>query len=123
MSAPNQQAANWTVQNQRPVAQETVTLIRGVITDGAAETVSARYPIPRPQEQIPTSETSSVVNGHCFCEKVRLELPLRLQPSISVICHCQDCREWHSVGSIPYMMFPLDYTEDASPQVPIKVSI
>lgn len=112
--------ANWTVENRRNVAKEELVLIKGVITGAAADELSKKYPIPVPDNVQPTSIPESVATGHCYCEQVQLELPLTRQPSISVICHCQDCREWHSVGSIPYMMFPLDHTEDGTPLVPLK---
>lgn len=115
--------ANWTINNQRPIAKEDLVLITGIITGDGFETVSKRYPIPVPAQQETTSDSGSVVKGHCYCGKVQLGLPRRLEPTISVICHCHDCREWHSVGTVPYMMFPLDFEEDGSPRIPLKVQL
>ena len=123
-SAVDSVDADWTVQNDRRIAQPSLMLINGVISGTALADLKARYPVQAPVQSLP-SDKNNFAQGHCYCNKIRLELPLDIKPAISVICHCHDCREWHSVGSLPYMMFPLSTYEDETGtkfRLPIKVS-
>lgn len=115
--------ANWTTQNERRIAQPDPMHITGIVSGDALDRLDAAYPIEKPM-QTSSSEVGTVAAGHCYCGNVKLELPLNAKAAISVICHCRDCREWHSVASLPYMMFPLETKEGSEGQeyhVPIKV--
>jgi hypothetical protein len=116
--------ANWTVQHERRIAQPELMLVNGVISGDVLADLEATYPIAIPAQTYSAAEGTAAA-GHCYCGKVKLELPFDLKPAISVICHCHDCREWHSVGSLPYMMFPLEADEAGrgiAYHIPIKVS-
>ena len=116
--------ANWTLNNERRIAKKESMLVNGIISDAALANLIKEYPIDNPVQDKP-SEAGAFVPGHCYCGRVKLELPSTIKPAISVICHCHDCREWHSVGRLPYMMFPLrtEATKDGNKYyIPIKVS-
>lgn len=99
--------AEWTATHARDIAKPTPMLVTGIISDSVLTNNSPEYPIPIPKDEAEESDKSWYALGSCFCGQVQLELPLGLKPAISVVCHCADCRQWHSVGSVPYMMFPL----------------
>ena len=113
-------SADWTTTHDRRIASPEPMLISGVISS----TIST-FPVSAPVQTSP-SDPSTVATGHCYCGKLQLELPLATEPALSVVCHCADCREWHSVGSLPYMMFPLDVGGDEKGgellSIPIRVS-
>ena len=111
--------ADWTAHHDRRIAKEAPMLINGVISGAALTDLGTKYPIQAPVKS-DTADAGPIATGHCYCGKIQLGLPLDIKPAISVICHCHDCREWHSVGSLPYMMFPLD-VDDKLVRIPIKV--
>lgn len=113
--------ANWTAQHDRRMAQREPMFIRGAITGPTALEVDSHYPVPVPMSSASESDRSLVAPGSCFCGRVQMELPIDSKLAVSVVCHCTDCREWHSVGSVPYMMFPLLNLAENTGEVPIKV--
>lgn len=113
--------ANWTAHHPRRMAQKETMFVRGVLSGPTAQANDSRYPVPIPTSSTPAADRSTIACGTCFCGAVQIELPLDSEPAISVVCHCTDCREWHSVGSVPYMMFPLLNLGEHGGEMPIKV--
>ncbi|KAJ9667115.1 hypothetical protein H2201_002634 [Coniosporium apollinis] len=113
--------ANWTAHHPRRMAQTSPMLVRGVLSGPTALENDSHYPVPVPTLSAPAADRSTIAAGTCFCGAVQLELPLDSKPTVSVVCHCTDCREWHSVGSVPYMMFPLLDLSEHGGEMPIKV--
>lgn len=50
------------------------------------------YPVEKVSVQNIFNE-KNVAKGACLCGQVQVELPLSVQPLLSAICHCQDCRK------------------------------
>ena len=86
-------------------------LISGAFTAGDPELAEETIPLEAPVQVAPAEDPSQVALGNCFCGKVKLELPLSLKLSLSVICHCADCQEWLSANSVASMGFPLDKSQ------------
>ncbi|EON62139.1 hypothetical protein W97_01358 [Coniosporium apollinis CBS 100218] len=114
--------ANWTAHHPRRMAQAEPMFVRGILSGPTAQANDSRYPVPIPTSSTPAADRSTIACGTCFCGAVQLELPLDSEPAISVVCHCTDCREWHSVGSVPYMMFPLLNLTEETGEMSIKVT-
>ena len=123
MSPAEVVTANWTARNKRRMAGKEPMLVASVISGDDLDALENIYQIRIPAQTSPSNDPRTVSAGHCFCGKVQVELPRHLKPAISVVCHCHDCREWHSTGSVPYMMFPLEYDEQGTPSVPLKVRL
>lgn len=124
MATASSVTADWTFHNERRLAKPDVMLISGAFTADDQKLAERENPVATPVQVASAEDPNQVARGTCYCGKVKLELPLSLQPIMSVICHCGDCREWLSASSVAMILLPLERSqEDNKVRIPLNVSL